>query len=88
MPRGGADINAANETGQTALHLAVTVRSEAFIRFLIERGARLDIKDKQGRTPLDVASGAGGRGRGAAAPVRESVVALLRAALGRSSPNE
>jgi ankyrin repeat protein len=84
----GADVNAVNETGQTALHLAVTVRSEAFITFLIERGARVDVKDKQGRTPIDVASGAGARGRGAAAPVRDSVVALLRAALGRSSPNE
>ncbi len=83
----GADINAVSENGQTALHLAVTVRSEAFITFLIDRGARVDIKDKQGRTPIDVATGAGARGRGAAAPVRESVVALLRAAARRTSPN-
>ena len=83
----GADINAINENGQTALHLAVTVRSESFIAFLIERGARVDIKDKQGRTPIDVANGAGARGRGAAAPVRDSVVALLRAAMNRTSPN-
>jgi uncharacterized protein len=83
----GADINASSENGQTALHLAVTVRDEAFIAFLIERGAKVDIKDKQGRTPIDVASGAGGRGRGPAAPVRESVVALLRAAMNRTSPN-
>jgi ankyrin repeat protein len=83
----GADINAINENGQTALHLAVTVRSESFIAFLIERGARVDIKDKQGRTPIDVANGAGARGRGAAAPVREGVVALLRAAMNRTSPN-
>jgi ankyrin repeat protein len=80
----GADINAVSENGQTALHLAVTVRSESFIRFLLERGARVDIKDKQGRTPLDVASGAGARGRGAATPVREGVVALLRAAMNRN----
>jgi ankyrin repeat protein len=85
---GGADINAASGTGQTALHLAVTVRSEAFIRFLIERGARVDVKDQQGRTPIDVASGAGARGRGAeAAPVRESIVALLRQVMGRPSPD-
>ncbi len=83
----GVDINAINENGQTALHLAVAVRSEAFIEFLIDRGARVDIKDKQGRTPIDVATGAGARGRGAAAPVRESVVALLRAAMSRTSPN-
>lgn len=83
----GADINAVSENGQTALHLAVTVRSESFIAFLLERGARVDIKDKQGRTPIDVANGVGARGRGAAAPVRESVVALLRAAMSRTSPN-
>jgi uncharacterized protein len=83
----GADINAVSENGQTALHLAVTVRSESFIRFLIERGARVDIQDKQGRTPIDVASGVGARGRGAATQVRESVVALLRAAMNRTTPN-
>jgi len=84
----GADINAANGNGQTALHLAVTVRSEAFIRLLIERGASVDIKDTQGRTPIDVASGAGARGRGAdAAPVRDRIVALLRQAMSPSSPN-
>ena len=83
----GADINASSENGQTALHLAVTVRSEAFIKFLIDRGAKVDTKDKQGRTPVDVALGAGARGRGAATPVRESVVALLRAAMSPTSPN-
>jgi ankyrin repeat protein len=75
----GADVNAVNDAGQTPLHLAVVARDDSFIRFLAERGARLDIKDKQGRTPLDVALGTGGRGRGAApAPVSESTVALLR----------
>ena len=83
----GADINAVSENGQTALHLAVTVRSESFIRFLVERGARVDVQDKQGRTPIDVASGVGARGRGAATPVREGVVALLRAAMNRTAPN-
>jgi ankyrin repeat protein len=83
----GADINAVSENGQTALHLAVTVRSESFIKFLVERGARVDVQDKQGRTPIDVASGVGARGRGAATPVRESVVALLRAAMNRTAPN-
>lgn len=83
----GADINAVSENGQTALHLAAAVRSESFIRFLVERGARVDVQDKQGRTPIDVASGIGARGRGAATPVRESVVALLRAAMNRTAPN-
>ena len=75
----GADVNAVNAAGQTALHFAVAEREDGFVAFLAERGARLDLKDRQGRTPLDVALGVGGRGRGGApAVVRENTVALLR----------
>jgi uncharacterized protein len=48
----GADINAVNAAGDTAVHAAVG--SPAIVRFLAEHGARLDVKNKQGRTPLDV----------------------------------
>jgi ankyrin repeat protein len=70
---GGADIHAATDAGQTALHAAVG-HGDRLVRFLVERGAKLDAKDSAGRTPLDVAlgvpGGGGGRGRGgpAAAP--------------------
>jgi ankyrin repeat protein len=84
----GADPNLVNDNGETALHIAVT-RSDALVKFLAENGTRLDIKDKFGRTPLDVAMGVpggagGGRGRGgrggapATPVVRESTAALLK----------
>jgi ankyrin repeat protein len=72
------DVNAVNDNGQTALHFAA-LSSDATVKLLAEHGAQLDIKDKQGRTPLDFALGAGGRGRAGALPVpRESTAALLR----------
>jgi ankyrin repeat protein len=72
------DVNAVNDNGQTALHFAA-LSSDATVRLLAEHGAQLDVKDKQGRTPLDFALGAGGRGRAGALPVpRESTAALLR----------
>ena len=51
----GADVNAANEAGQTALHAAAAIGANGVVRFLVERGARLDARTKQGRTPLDEA---------------------------------
>ena len=52
----GIDINATTTTGETALHAAITGRgSETIVRFLVEGGASLTAKNKQGRTPLDVA---------------------------------
>ena len=75
----GADVNATNDGGQTALHIAAAQRGEEFIRFLVAHGARLDAKDKQGHTPLDVAMGiGGGRGRGRSPAARDAVAAVLR----------
>lgn len=76
----GADINARNDAGQTALHFAAAQKDDEFIRLLVKSGSRLDAKDRQGRTPLDVALGlGGGRGRGGRAPVaRDGTAALLR----------
>jgi ankyrin repeat protein len=72
------DVNATNDAGQTALHFAA-LSSDATVKILAEHGAKLDIKDKQGRTPLDFALGAGGRGRAGALPIpREATAALLR----------
>jgi ankyrin repeat protein len=52
----GADINASNTDGNTALHGAADERgSVAIVRFLVEHGARVDAKNKAGQTPLDAA---------------------------------
>ncbi|HEY6343480.1 MAG TPA: ankyrin repeat domain-containing protein [Bryobacteraceae bacterium] len=51
----GASINAANEAGDTALHGAAAKGYDAIVQELADRGARLDIKNKRGRTPLGVA---------------------------------
>lgn len=74
----GADVNAANDAGQTALHVAAQA-SDRIVQYLAEHGANLDAKDKQGRTALDVAMGAGVRARiGGESTLRESTAALLR----------
>jgi ankyrin repeat protein len=47
----GVDVNAVNSVGDSALHWA----GADSIRFLVEHGADLNAKNKQGKTPLDVA---------------------------------
>ena len=77
----GVDVNAFNTNGQTILHNAAGRGANAVIQYVAEKGARLDKKDKQGRTPLDIANGTGGGGgRGGARGGRgnESTAALLR----------
>jgi uncharacterized protein len=51
----GADINAGNELGDTAMHGAAVRGADEIIRFLASHGAIVDAKNHQGRTPLDVA---------------------------------
>ena len=85
----GANVNAVGTNGATLLHQTLD-RGPAFVRMLVEKGARLDLKDSSGRTPLDIALGvpaaatpAGGRGRGgpAAGPapaIDPATIAFLR----------
>jgi uncharacterized protein len=53
----GADVNAATSTGVTALHAAANRGLNSIVEFLSQNGARLDVKDTQGRTPLTYAQG-------------------------------
>ena len=50
----GADVNAVNALGQTALHLAgQDGESDPVVKLLLSRGADRSIRDKQGRAPFD-----------------------------------
>lgn len=82
----GADVNAISAAGQTAMHFAAQAAdtnlpapSDDMVRFLFAHGAKLDVADKQGRTPVEMAQGKGLRGR-AGGPVspRLGTVALLK----------
>jgi uncharacterized protein len=53
----GLDVNAVNSMGLTAVHGAANRGSDDIIRFLAGKGARVDVKDKEGRTPLVWAEG-------------------------------
>ena len=80
----GVDVNAFNANGQTILHNAAGRGANSIVQYVAEKGARLDRRDKQNRTALDVALGIGGGGRrggaarGRGAQVNEKTAALLR----------
>jgi ankyrin repeat protein len=76
----GTDVNALDNQGQAALHGAAQKGWDQVVQFLADHGAKLDVKDKRGRTPLDAAMGLLGNGGfdGSRRDVHESTAALLR----------
>jgi ankyrin repeat protein len=77
---GGVDINSVDARGQTALHGAALKGYDQVVQFLADHGAKPDLKDKRGLTPLDFALGkAGGLGfDGSASEPHLATAALLR----------
>jgi len=53
----GDPVNTKSNEGMTALHVAVRSQNATLVRYLLDKGARTDIKDASGRTPLDVLNG-------------------------------
>jgi ankyrin repeat protein len=53
------------------LHHAASLGRTAVVKYLIEHGARADLKDDAGQTPLDAARGESTQ------PGRQEIVALL-----------
>ena len=76
----GLDVNAVDSRGRTALHGAALLGYDEVVEALVERGARLDLKDNEGFTALDTALGlAGGWGFARnVGVVQESTAELLR----------
>jgi ankyrin repeat protein len=50
-----ADVNAVNVRHETALHGAVCRGADSVIQYLVAKGAKLEVKDVEGKTALDVA---------------------------------
>ena len=71
----GADVNAVDETGNSALHHIVDKGFDRVVELLVERGAKLNATNDRGMTPLALVTRRR-RGNLVAAPATE---ALLRA---------
>lgn len=75
----GAGVGVADAAGNTALHGAALTGANSVVRFLAERGARLDATNHDGVTPLSVAEGIH---LGALYKVRPLTAAYIRELLG------
>jgi ankyrin repeat protein len=64
----GETLNMVNSKGQSALHFAAAQRGPSFVKFLVKSGAKIGLKDHQGRTALEVSVTAG----------RDDIAELLR----------
>lgn len=56
LERGG-DVNAVNAAGDTALHGAAAMGVDTIVQVLVDEGAKLNVKNKRGWTPLIIAEG-------------------------------
>lgn len=74
----GADVNAANNNGDTALHGAAFIKSNALVQLLVDTGAQVNAKNRRGETPLTVAEQVAQGGSRVRAQVRTSTGDLLR----------
>ena len=60
----GGDASAANQAGDTAVHVAAALGYDTIVRLLVERGARVNAKNSRGITPLVAAMFGSTSGRG------------------------
>jgi ankyrin repeat protein len=62
----GADVNATNHRGDTALHGATSAGFPNLVKWLVDHGANVDAKNERGQTPLSIATAARAREDGSA----------------------
>jgi ankyrin repeat protein len=83
----GADVKISNDAGGTVMHFAAQSGFNSVVKYLAGKGAALDQKDKQGRTPVDVANGVGGRGRAGGPPIlHKDTAALIQQLIAQQNP--
>jgi hypothetical protein len=73
----GADIDAQDKNGASALHRAVRTRCAAAVRCLLEAGSNPTLKNKAGSTPFHLAvqnTGRGGSGSDAAIAAQRQII--------------
>ena len=73
----GGDVNAVNRAGDTALFGAVPKGFKTVVRFLVDRGAKLDVKNKRGQSLLGLTVSTGITS-GTPMPMLNATAALLR----------
>ena len=57
----GAAIDARGQSDRTALHMAIVAKRIEPVRFLLEHGADVNVRDDAGETPSQLASSKGFR---------------------------
>ena len=83
---GAGDVNGINLKGETALHGAVHRASNEIIQLLADNGARLDIENEDGLTPVQLAVRGVGIGRGTR-PAQAGFLRELMIARGIAPPD-
>jgi ankyrin repeat protein len=76
----GGDPNAFDKSGVSPLHRAVRTRASAAVQALLSGGARVDLRNASGSTPLHLAvqdTGRGGSGSARARHEQEKIIAML-----------
>jgi ankyrin repeat protein len=75
---GGVDVNAADKSGDTAMHLAAAKGLNSVVEFLVSNGASVNVKNGRRQTPLDLADAPRRNRGGDQLGNQASTVTLLR----------